>query len=135
MKENLQRMTAIFPNKKVSLNEEWVSTIQPDSGSDHMVKTVYRLVDYKSGIATIKATTSSKASSSQKQSARFPATYELDGSGEMTFKVDAETGWIREADLKRDLVGQVQFSEQTSSGKSFNRPIPIQVMATAKLVK
>ncbi len=132
MRENLERMTAIFPNKKVKLNEEWGYTIMPDSASDHMVKTVYRLVDYSGGIATIKGTSSSKANNSQKHNSMFPATYDFDGTSEMTFKVDASTGWIKEADLKKDLVGQVQMKSQ-SSGNNSNKTIPVQMKAVAKL--
>lgn len=132
MRENLERMTAIFPNKKVNLNEEWGSTVMPDSASDHMIKTVYRLVDYQGGIATIKGTSTSKANNSQKQNSMFPAVYDLDGTSEMIIKVDASTGWIKEADLKRDLVGQLQMKGQ-SSGNNSNKAIPVQMKAAARL--
>jgi hypothetical protein len=131
MKENLEKLTAIFPNKKVNLNEVWGTTIMPDSGTDNSIKTSYQLTEYKGGIATIKGHAESQAGSSPHQGKGFPAIFELKGKSESTFQVDAATGWIREAVIRSDLTGQVQINQGAAAqnGKTF----PIQVVATAKI--
>jgi uncharacterized protein DUF6263 len=129
MKENLEKITAIFPDKKVNLNEEWGYTITPDSNANHEIKTVYRLTSYQGGMATIKGTSTSKATGSEKQGGRMPANYQLDGNSEMTFTVDASTGWIKEATIKRNLTGHIEMKDKSNASKT----IPIQLTIEANL--
>jgi hypothetical protein len=129
MKENLEKLTAIYPDKKVNLNEEWGSTIKPDSAGNHEIKTVYRLVSYQGGMATIKGTSTSKASGSGRQGEKMPGTYQLDGNSDMTFVVDATTGWIKEATIKRNLTGQLEMKDKSNNTKT----IPIQLTIESKL--
>jgi hypothetical protein len=129
MKENLEKLSAIFPDKKVNLNEEWGSTIRPDSSADAEIKTVYKLISYQGGIATIKGTSTSKASGSEKQGGKMPASYQLNGNSEMTFMVDASTGWMKEAVIKRTLTGHIEMKDQSNATKT----IPVQLTIEAKL--
>jgi hypothetical protein len=129
MKENLEKLTAVFPDKKVNLNEEWGYTIRPDSAADHEIKTVYRLVSYQGGLATIKGTSTSKASGSEKQGGKMPGSYQLDGNSDMTFTVDASTGWIKEAVIKRNLTGHIEMKDNSNTSKT----IPVQLTIEAKL--
>jgi uncharacterized protein DUF6263 len=135
MKENMEKLTAIFPNKKVALNETWGSVIKPDSASDNTVKTSYQLISYQSGIATIKGHTESKASSNQKQSSgfgfmMFPVVYDLQGESESTIQVSTATGWVKEATIKNELKGNVKMNDpnnkQAKSG-------PIQMNGDVKI--
>jgi hypothetical protein len=128
MKENLEKLTAIYPDKKVNLNEEWGSTIT-DSAGNHEIKTVYRLVSYQGGMATIKGTSTSKASGSGRQGEKMPGAYQLDGNSDMTFVVDALTGWIKEATIKRNLTGRLEMKDKSNTTKT----IPIQITIEAKL--
>ena len=130
LKENMEKFTAIFPNKKVSLNESWGSVIQPDSGTDNSIKTSYKLVDYKSGAATIKGHSESKASSTQKQGNGFPAIYNLEGESESTIQVNTITGWIKSADIRNELKGQVQLKNPLMKQA---KAIPIQIIVNAKI--
>ena len=131
MKENIEKLTAIFPNKKVSLNEAWGETIMPDSGTDNSIKTSYQLVDYNSGIATIKGHSESKLSSTQKQGNRFPVIYDLQGKSESTIKVDAVTGWIKEEEINQDLTGQLKLKTNTASEEG--KTSPVQIAVTVKI--
>jgi Family of unknown function (DUF6263) len=117
MKENMEKFTAIFPNKKVGLNESWGSVIKSDSGSDTTIKTSYQLVSYQSGIAIIKGHTeshsASKASSAQKQpyglGFMFPVISDLEGESESTIQVSTATGWIKDATFKNEMKGHIQI--------------------------
>ena len=129
MKEDLEKLTSIFPDKKVNINEEWGYTIKPDSANNREIKTVYRLVSYQGGLATIRGTSIAKATSSDKQDGRMPATYQLDGNAEMSFTVDASTGWIQDAVIKRTLTGHIEMKDRSNATKS----IPVQLTIEAKL--
>jgi hypothetical protein len=131
MKENIEKLTAIFPNKKVGLNDQWGNTIMPDSGTDNSIKTSYQLVDYHSGVATIKGHSESKLRNSQKQGNRIPASFDLKGKSESTFKVDAATGWIKEAEINRELSGQ--FTIKLNPGTAQGKESPVQMISTVKL--
>jgi Family of unknown function (DUF6263) len=131
MKENIEKITAIFPDKKVGLNDVWGTTIKPDSGTNSSIKTSYQLTEYAAGTATIKGESTSISSGNQKHTNGFPGTYEMNGKSSSTFKVDASTGWIREADIRSDLSGQIQMSN--GSGATNGKGVPVQVIATAKI--
>ena len=136
MKENMEKLTAIFPNKKVSLNETWGSVVQPDSGSDNTIKTSYQLISYQSGIATIKGHTESKATSNKKHNGygfmmmMFPIVYDLQGESESTIQINAATGWVKEATIKNELKGNVKMNDpnnkQAKSG-------PVQMNGDVKI--
>ena len=131
MKKNLEKLTSVFPNKKVNLNDTWGETIMPDSGTDNQIKTNYQLVDYNSGIATIKGHSESKLSSKQNQGNRFPAMIDLQGKSESNVKVDATTGWIKEGEIKQELNGQIKL--KTSAGSDEGKASPIQIIAIVKI--
>lgn len=131
MRKNLEKLTAIFPDKKVNLNDTWGETIMQDSGTDNTIKTNYQLSDYHSGIATIKGNSESKLSSNQKQGNRFPAMFDLHGKSESTIKVDATTGWIKDGEIKQELNGQIKL--KTNAGSEEGKPSPIQILATVKI--
>ncbi len=131
MRKNLEKLTAIFPNKKVNLNDTWGETIIPDSGTDNSIKTNYQLTDYHSGVATIKGNSETKLTGNQKQEARFPAMIDLRGKSESTLKVEAATGWIREGEIKEELNGQIKL--KTTAGSQEGDTCPIQIEATVKI--
>ncbi len=130
-RKNLEKLTAIFPNKKVNLNDTWGETIMPDSGTDNSIKTNYQLTDYHSGIATIKGNSETKLTGNQKQESRFPAMIDLLGKSESTIKVDAATGWIKEGEIKEELNGQIKL--KTNAGSREGNTSPIQIEATVKI--
>jgi hypothetical protein len=120
LKENIEKFTAIFPDKKVGLQESWGSVIKPDSNSDNTIKINYTLVSYQSGIAVIKGHTESKAKISHKDSAKgfginIPEAGDFEGESESTIQVDTKTGWIKDADIKNDLKGQIQIKNRSDS--------------------
>jgi Family of unknown function (DUF6263) len=53
MKENLEKLTAIFPDKKVALNESWGSVIHSDSSTGNEIKIDNQLTAYSPSTATI----------------------------------------------------------------------------------
>ena len=133
MKENMEKMTAVFPNKKVKLNETWSSVIQPDSNMDHSLKTTYQLISYADGIAIIKGHTETKASGGHKQANGFgmmlPLTYNLEGESFSTIQINTNTGWIKQAEIKNELKGNVQMKNKDNK-ETKNDPIQMEGMLT-----
>jgi hypothetical protein len=122
MRENLEKLTALFPNKKVSLNEEWGNTIMPDSGTENRIKTNYRLVDYTSGLATIKGHSESILRSSQRNGNKMPMAFDLSGKSESTITVDASTGWIKESEIQRNLDGHISMKANLGGATAKESP-------------
>jgi hypothetical protein len=90
MQENKQKMTAIFPDKKVANNETWETLVTPDSTTKDAIKTVYKLVGYTGGTATIQKKTTITGR-------------DLSGNTESLFQLDAATGWVNQGTFKSDL--------------------------------
>ena len=129
MKKNLEMLTAIFPNKKVNLNEEWGASIQPDSIMNHSIKTTFQLVDYKGGLATIQGHSTSTSTGTQKQGMDVPGTYNLNGKTESTIVVDANTGWVKQADIRNDLSGQIQLKDSPMAKGGKTIPVQLEVVS------
>jgi hypothetical protein len=133
MKQNMEKVTALFPNKKVALNESWGTTIEADSTKPLRIQTSYQLVDYQSGFATIKGHSESKSSKPQKQVHGFgglPLNCDLDGVSESTIQVNAATGWIKQADIRNDLKGHLEL---TNSGQNQGKPLTIQITSNTSI--
>jgi hypothetical protein len=132
LREKMQMLTAVYPDKPVKLNEEWGSTIKLDSESNGEIRTRYTLVNVSAGIATIKGNHSLKAAGTKKQGGRFSATYDINGTSESTFKTDIKTGWIVDADIRHHLTGFIQCKDSTLANGN-NKRIPIDVSVVEKL--
>jgi Family of unknown function (DUF6263) len=125
MKENLEKMTAIFPDNKVALNQSWGATIHPDSNMANAVTNHYTLVDYQSGTATIKGHGESKMVKSQKQGLGMAGNSDIEGQSESTLRVNTTTGWVRQAEISSGLKGQLQLNDP--SGKQGNKNITFEL--------
>ena len=138
MKENIEKLTAIFPDKKVNINESWGSVIRPDSGSNNMAKTSYQLISYKDGIAVIKGHSETIANSNNSHphsmgpGMMFPMMmpiYDVKGESESTIEINTSTGWIKEATVKNELKGHVQMNEPNKA----NKESPVQINGDIKI--
>ncbi len=114
MKQDLEKMTAIFPDNKVSLNGSWGSTIHPDSNMANSISNHYTLVDYHGGTATIKGHGETKLIKSPKQGISIVGNSDIEGQSESTVMVNAATGWVQQGEFSSGLKGQVQFHEPSA---------------------
>ena len=83
MHENRMKMTAIFPDKKVGINDTWENNITRDSSSRDALKMKYKLVGYNNGIASIEKQT-------------IITGRDLSGNITSSLQIDASTGWIKQ---------------------------------------
>jgi hypothetical protein len=120
MKENIEKITALYPDHKVKINESWVNEIRPDSAHTNWIKTTYQLISYQDGIARIKGHTETGASSSDKQPKSMFGTvigmsgFNITGQSESLIEINTNTGWIREASVKNDFKGNLKMSGKQS---------------------
>ncbi len=130
LKGNIEQLTAIFPDKKVAVNEEWQNTIQLHSVIHAMVTNHFKLIEYNSGVATIESHAETKTNNDESKINGMPAIYHLSGATDSKIKVDAKTGWIIEADINQNLKGNLEIKDnpQVPGGMT----IPMQFMITSK---
>ncbi len=116
MKENFEKMTAVFPDHKVAVNDTWASVIKPDSATHDMIKINYQLIGYANGIATIKRNTEIIGR-------------DLSGKTESTMQINASTGWIKEATIQSNFHGNPHIKKDTTD----NKPSTIQIEGSASV--
>ena len=122
MKENFEKYTTVFPDKKVSVNDTWGSEISMDTTGKKKIVTNYQLTGYGNGngIATIKGHRESGSANADKQQKMKSETESL-----MTF--NSTTGWIHEGQIRTMITGEM--GNHNKSGIN----TPFTVVTTTKL--
>ena len=131
MKERMELITAVYPDKKVGLHEHWGHSFQADSVLDQMVSTDFELLAYGGGVATIRGHAESKKVSMPKKGPGFPVDLDIASKVESNFSVDAASGWIKSGDFSAETKGQVQIKDSKAPGGARN--MPFQLTATISI--
>ena len=109
-KGNIEMVTWIFPEEtKVSVGETWTNQVRLQSGMNALMNNTYKLVSANKKTYTIEV--SSEIITDDEAMIELPmagdATIDMKGTMTGTFTVDAKTNWIKSADLKQDMKGNV----------------------------
>lgn len=133
---NLQLTSPIFPENKVAPGDTWNASITSSMNgvdADHTI--TYTYVKEENGRYYLEATGHTDMGESEKTAQNlmpFPMKYDVDGSLQATFTLDATTGWIKAIDLKQDLDGQVEIqkNEQLPEGMLMDMKIDMDTKVT-----
>ena len=105
LKSNMEMLTAIFPSRKVKINDEWESTVQMKSTMSIITHNRYKLADYSASIYDITNHADVKTTKDTAMVNGMPVVYNLQGPIDSKIKVDTKTGWIISADVHQELKG------------------------------
>jgi hypothetical protein len=105
LKSNMEMLTAIFPSKKVKVNDQWENAIQMKSTMNLITHNRFKLVDYNAYFYDITNHAEVKTSNDTVTVNEMPVIYNLSGPIDSKIKVDTKTGWIINADLHQELKG------------------------------
>jgi hypothetical protein len=126
-KGNLEIATAIFPEKKVSVNDTWVVNTKLESTMTAMLKTTYQLtgITDKSyqihGAGSIFTDNSAPAT----MISGFPMKYSLTGTLTSDIVADKATGWISNLKLNEVMKGNVIIQDNKQMPGGMTIPMTI----------
>lgn len=106
---NLEMVTAIYPNKKVNINDSWSNVIKLESGMAGVINNTFTLKDVREKFAIIDgaSATATADKDAYVELNGSPTRYDLKGSMKSSFKVDIHSGWILNAIINQQIDGSV----------------------------
>ena len=111
MKQQLQNMFAIYPDKPVAAGESWQRRVVVSKGFPIEIEATYTLKGRSGGVARIetKATISPNDAAGPVELGTGKMSYELRGEQRGVAEVDEATGWTRSLATQQTLTGTLRF--------------------------
>ncbi|WP_420577380.1 DUF6263 family protein [Ekhidna sp.] len=112
-KGNIEMITAIFPNKEVSVGESWNNSVKLESGMSGYMNNTFTLTDINSDAIFIKGTSqiSTENKDAYIQVNGMPTRYNLTGKMSTSYKLDPQSNWIAEGKIEQEISGNVQIKD------------------------
>jgi hypothetical protein len=136
MKQNLQNVFALYPEKPVAVGESWRRRVVVAKGFPMVLEGAYTLKSRDGGVAhiDIKATLSPNEAAGPVELGTGKMSYDLKGEQSGTAEVDEATGWTRSLTTNQTVSGALRF--QAAGGvPEANNPITLQEKVTIEEVK
>lgn len=133
-KDILEMGTAIFPQKAVAKNDTWIVNSNVEAPAKANVQTIYQLIDATADAYQIHGdgTMISDKNALPAEISGLPMKYDLNGTMLTDVKVNKNTGWISEVNLKQLMSGNLQISDnpQVPGGKTIPMTFKTEVITT-----
>ncbi len=123
-KGNLEMITAIFPNKKVNINDKWRNEIKLESGMSAQMKNEFTLKEYNKKFALIELNSATKTNDKDSYVPinGNPMKYNLHGTMKGVIKIDTKTGWIIDSEMVQDFKGTIEMKDAKNNETIYSVP-------------
>ncbi len=113
LKEMMGRMTAVLPDKTVTIGDSWTRTVTVSTQAPVIVDSTWTLDSRRRGVAVISvsATVKSDPVAAPIEMGPRKLSYELSGKQQGTLELDEATGWIIRGKLTEQLSGKVSLGD------------------------
>lgn len=128
--KNMETVTAIFPDGKVKVGRSWTKESYTSTGMPLIAKNTYTLKSIENNEATIEVSSdlSVDPDNATTNLQGLDAVFFLEGTREGTIRLNAETGWVLEANFKDDITGSLNISPNAQLPDGMT--IPMEVLNT-----
>ena len=136
MKQNLQNLFALYPDKPVAVGESWQRRVVVSKGFPVTIDATYTLKSRVDGVATVdvKATLAPNEAAGPLDIGTGKMTYDLRGEQSGTATVDEATGWTRSMTTSQLMSGNLRFQDAGGVPEVVN-PVTIDEKVTLEAVK
>ena len=111
LRGNIEQLTAIFPDTKVKINEEWQNSISQKANISFITANHFKLTAYTKQFADIENHATIRTTDDSTSLNGMRAKYNLNGSTDSKIKVNTKTGWIVEATINQQMKGDLAISD------------------------
>lgn len=107
LKGNIEMVTAIYPDNPVKLGDKWTTKTNLETGMSANMTTEYEFFELTSNYAIIKGNSKIKTADKDAyiENNGMKMKYDMTGTMVSDIKVDKNTGWIEEAKIDQELIG------------------------------
>ena len=133
-KGNIEMVTAIYPEKPVGIGDSWEIKTKLKSSITANVTSTYSFVKDSADYYLIAGDSKIETKSGKvyKKSGGIFVKYDIDGKMISGIKVDKESGWIKEANVKQNMEGEVFFKADSTMKDAMKIPMVIENNMTVK---
>ncbi|MCA1761835.1 MAG: DUF6263 family protein [Cryomorphaceae bacterium] len=125
--KNIETVSAIIPEGKVKIGSSWTKESYTATGLPLLAKNTYTLKSMENNVATIEIdselTVDPDNASTNLQG--LDAVFYLEGTRTGTIKVDANTGWVIDANMTDDITGSLNISPNAQMPDGMNIPMEV----------
>ncbi len=124
-KDVLEMGTAIFPKASVAKNDTWTINTVVASPAKANVATIYQLVDVTGDFYQIHGDGTLVSDKDAKPAAinGLPMKYNLNGTSLIDIKVNKNTGWISEVNLRQLMSGNIEIADNPKAPGGMTIPM------------
>jgi hypothetical protein len=128
-KSNFELCMAVFPESQVKVGDTWNVATELGDLMYARINTEYKLVSIDNDIIHLEGNSDIVQDDNDKQrvvkSGDFNLRYSVKGKVKSTIKIDANTGWIVDAEIDQDINGETYMSEKRNMSQAVSVPVKV----------
>lgn len=134
IKQQLEQLMAVYPEKPVAVGDSWNKTVASSSGFGLISDNEWTLRDRHNGVATIEVVTSIKPNPQAKpiEMGSVKMSYELYGQQQGLIRMQESTGQILQSRIERQLTGRMKRTISGEQQQETNIPLKIKSIITTE---
>jgi len=135
VKEMMDNMMAIYPDRPVGINDSWTSTVIETHGFPMILDNTWTLKDRKDGIATIEVNSTAEPNLEVDpvEMGAMKMQYSLSGEQHGTMELDEATGWMISAELDQKFTGDLSMVGGPMADMAEGMAVPVLIEITIRL--
>ncbi|MCK4330156.1 hypothetical protein KAX02_09965 [candidate division WOR-3 bacterium] len=128
LKENMEKMMAVFPDSPVGIGDRWTKRLVLSRGFPVILDNTWTLKARKDGLAIIevRSVVEPNEEAPPIDMGIMKINYKLSGEQKGTMEIQEVTGWPVQGELTQKFSGQVEMEGATQLGASMSWPISIE---------
>ena len=128
LKENMEKMMAVFPDSPVGIGDRWTKRLVLSRGFPMILDNTWTLKASKDGLAIIevRSVVEPNEEAPPIDMGIMKINYKLSGEQKGTMEIQEITGWPVQGELTQKFSGQVEMEGATQLGASMSWPVSIE---------
>ncbi len=128
LKENMEKMMAVFPDSPVGIGERWTKRLVLSRGFPMILDNTWTLKARKDGLAIIevRSVVEPNEEAPPIDMGIMKINYKLSGEQKGTMEIQEITGWPVQGELTQKFSGQVEMEGATQLGASMSWPVSME---------
>lgn len=128
LKENMEKMMAVFPDSPVGIGDRWTKRLVLSRGFPMILDNTWTLKARKDGLAIIevRSVVEPNEEAPPIDMGIMKINYKLSGEQKGTMEIQEITGWPVQGELTQKFSGQVEMEGATQLGASMSWPVSIE---------
>jgi len=133
MKDMMQQMMALYPEKPVGVGDSWSSTMTVSKGFPMVMEHTWTLTGVEDGSALVAVSSQIKPNLDAVPIRVGPInmTHRFTGEQKGTLKIDLNTGWITSGDMTQSFSGAIKM--EGGPGKKQNMSMPMSIKGKIRI--